>query len=239
MNITSQYYFGTLEEKLVNAGIPPEIAKRYVTYYENDLGTELSFENDELPSDDNFKTLSEMYKAFRKQYKGQSIDEMLIKKFLMIPYSQVESTRKRISELFENRFNEIEKIYESNVHIYDLQPYEATYIYDLLAKYISDEEKLFRVFKRAAIAGKLYTDNLIEAVVNAVGKELAPEVIYESAVNGYLFYPYYTAPVEALKYLKKQFDEQTIAKIIIENPDYLYLYKDEFYVELPEQKERR
>ncbi len=231
--------FAKLEQKLIGAGIPSEIAKNCVLHYERGISPELSFENDELPSDDHFKTLSKMYKVFCKQFKDQPISEVTIKGFLLTPYSQIEAARKTISELFEKYSDKISELYENDIHIYDLRADEATYIYELISDYITDEEKLWQVFKKAAIVGEFYTDSRIEAVVDAVGKCLASEVIYESVVNGYLLYPYDTDPIEALKYLRTQFDAQTTAKIIIENPDYLYLYKDEFYVEFSWQKEKR
>lgn len=237
MNKKSQDRFEILEQKLVSVGIPLEIAQKYAMFHKRWENCKVASEYYELPPDDNFKTLSKMYEIYCKQNNDQPIGELIIERFLLMPYSQVEATRKRIHKLFEKRFDEIVELYENEIHIYYLRPDEAIYIYELIAEYISDEEKLWQVFKRAAIAGEFFASSRIEAIVDTVGKKFAPEVIYESVVNGYLFYPYHTDPIEALKYLKKQFDKETIAKIIIENPEYLYVYKNDFYVEFMEIKE--
>jgi len=238
MNKT-QEHFRTLEEKLINVGIPAEIAKKYVMCQKICADRNSASESYELPSDDNFKTLSKMYEIYCKQHNDQPIGELTIENFLLTPYSQVEATRGIISELFKNRPDDIAALYENEIHIYGLRPDEATYIYDIIAEYISDEEKLWKVFKKAAVVGEFYTSSRIEALIDAVGGKYASEVIYESVVNGFLFHPYYIDPIEALKYLKTQFHEETIARIIIENPFYLYLYKDKYYVEFPDSKKIR
>ena len=228
-----------LKEKLTDAGVPADIIKSYEIHYKYGIKPEIAFENDELPPDDNFRTLAEVCRVCRENGKENQINEFMVKHFLSIPYSRVEATKAVITELFPGDVDEIFGLYEKNTDIYSLDPDEAKYIYGLLADYFKDEEKLWQVFKRAAAAGEFLTDSRIEAVVSVVGDTLAPDVIYESIVNGYLLHPYDTNPIGALKYLKTLFDEETTAKIIIENPDYLYLYKDEYYIEFPEQKAKR
>ncbi len=238
MNGTNQNFFETLEQKLVDAGIPAEIAKRYARLYSKGLRSDIAFEKGELPPDENFRTLAEMYENFYAK-KNKPISEIAIKSFLSVPYSRIISAQKVISELFPNHSHDVAWLYKEDLQIYYLQPEEVTYLHDLISEYISEDEKLWQIFKVCVKAGVFYTESRFEAVVDAVGENLAPEVIYQSTVNGYLLHPHYNDPIEALKFLRKQFDEQTTAKIIVENPDYLYLYKDEYYIEFPNQKQER
>ncbi len=238
MGITSPNYFKTLKEKLISAGIPEDIAKRYSSYYERGLMPELVFDNDEMPSDDCFKTLSQAYDLFYKN-RPDPINQFEIKSILSVPHSQVEASQKRMVELFPEHSEDILGLYNKEIQVFYLRPDEVAYLYDLISYYIPKDEKLWQVFKVSVKVGVFYTESRFEAVEDAVGKDHASQVIYESVTKGYLLHPYYTDPIAAFKYLKSMFDEQTTAKIVLENPEYLYLYKDEYYIELPHQKQER
>lgn len=230
--------FAKLEEKLKNAGVPEETAHRYVVFYERGLMPELSFENNEIPSDECFKTLSAVCDILLKK-SPESLTKFLIKNVLDIPYSQVESVRNVIESNFPNQKEDIVRLYREKEGMYYLSTDEAEYLCKLIEGYIPDKDRAWQVFVKAVAVGLYHTEQCIEAVVDAVGEQRAPEVIYEATVNGWLLHPYYTDPVEAIKYLRTMFDEQTICKVILENPEYLYLYKEDGFIEFPEQKEKR
>ena len=200
---------------------------------------ELAFENDEISSDDCFKTLSAVCDALLKN-SPESLTKLLIKNILDVPYSQVESVRNIIESNFPNHNEDVAQLYKEKFEeIYYRTVDETEYLCKLIKGYISDEDKTWQVFVKAVAVGIYRTEQCIEIVVDAVGEQRAPEVIYESTVNGWLLYPHYTDPVEAIKYLMTMFDGETICKVIMENPDYLYLYKEDGFIEFPEQKEKR
>ena len=230
--------FVELEEKLKKAGVPEDTAHNYIEIYETGLVPELEFKNDEMPSDECFKTLAEVCDILLKKHL-EIVAMFYIRNILDIPYLRVETVRNILGTIFPAQKEEIKRLYKEKVDMYYLAPDETEYLCKLIQSYIPDKEKAWQVFEKALEVGLCHTERCIEAVVDAVGEQRAPEVIYESTVNGWLLYPYYTDPVEAIKYLRTMFDEQTIAKIILENPDYLYLYKEEYYTEFPHQKESR
>lgn len=230
--------FAKLEEKLKNSGVPEGIAHKYVIFYERGLMPELAFENDEIPSDECFKTLSEVCDILSKK-SPESLTKFLIKNVLSIPYSQVETVGNILKTFFQNHKEDVDRIYKENERIYYFTAYEIEYLCKLIADYISDEDRIWQVFVKAVDIGLYHTEQRIEAIVDAVGEQRAAEIIYEATVNGWLLYPYYTDPVEAVKYLMTMFDEQTICRVILENPEYLYLYKEDGFIESSEQKEIR
>ena len=238
MDITSPNYFKTLKEKLINAGIPEDIAKRYSSYYERGLMPELAFDNDEMPSDDCFETLFKVYDLFYEN-RPEPINQFEIKGILSVPYSQVRASQERMKELLPEHSEDVLELYNKEIQVYYLKPDEVTYLYDLISDYISEDKKLWQVFKVSTKVGVFCTESRFEAVEAAVGKDYASQVIYESVAKGYLLHPYYTDPIAAFEYLRSMFDEQTTAKIVLENPEYLYLYKDEYYIEFPHQKQKR
>lgn len=230
--------FAKLEEKLKNAGVPEETAHRYVVFYERGLMPELSFENDEIPSDECFKTLSAVCDILLKK-SPESLTKFLIKNVLDIPYSQVDTVRSIIENFFSNRKEDIACLYKEKEGMYYLSADETKYLCELIEGYIADKDRAWQVFVKAVAVGLYHTERCIEAVVDAVGEQRAPEVIYEATVNGWLLHPYYTDPVEAIKYLMTMFDGEKIFKVILENPEYLYLYKEDGFIEFPEHKEKR
>lgn len=230
--------FAELEKKLKNAGVPKEMAHRYAVFYERGLMPELAFENDEMPSEECFKTLSAVCDILLKK-RPESMTKFLIKNILEIPYSQVENVRNIIETFFSNHKEDIARLYKEKEGMYYLSADETEYLCKLIEDYIPNKDRAWQVFVKAVAVGLYHTEQCIEAVVDAVGEQRAPEVIYEATVNGWLLHPYYTDPVEAIKYLRTMFDEQTICKVILENPEYLYLYKEDGFIEFPEQKEKR
>lgn len=232
--------FAKLEEKLKDSGVPKETAHKYAIFYERGLMPELAFENDEMPTDECFKTLSAVCDILlKKSASPQILTKFLIKNVLSIPYSQVETVRNVTKAFFGNHKEDIYKLYKESEKIYYFTVYEIEYLCKLIKGYIYDEEKAWQVFLKAVEVGLYHTEQCIETVACAVGEKRAPKVIYESAVHGWLLYPYYTDPVEAVKYLMTIFNEQTICRVLLESPEYLYLYKEDGFVESPEQKEIR
>ncbi len=226
-----------LKQKLIEAGIPEKIVDSYVTGYR--LGfAEFTFEEGNEPTDKNFAVLKEYYHNFYKNTKRE-INTVLIHQMLMQPPEQCDEVKLKIKELSGNEDSKIEELFKKTEALYTTSTYEIGYIYELVSDYFSDKERLWAVFTKAINAGMFWAEQCIDAIVHAVGEKFASDVLYETAVNGYLYTSLYSDPVEAIKHLEENFDSDTIAKILVEEPEYLYLYKDKYYAEFPEQKEKR
>ncbi len=226
-----------LKQKLIEVGIPVQIADRYVVGYR--LGfAEFTFEEGKAPTDKNFAILKEYYHNFFENTKKE-INTVLIHQMLIQPPEQYDEVKLKIKELSGKGDSKIEELFKKTEALYTTSTYEIGYIYELVSDYFSDKERVWAVFTKAINAGMFWAEQCIDAIVHAVGEKLAPDVLYETAVNGYLYTSLYSDPVEAIKYLEENFDSDTIAKILVEEPEYLYLYKDKYYVEFSEQKEKR
>lgn len=119
--------------------------------------------------------------------------------------------------------------------------YEEQYIFELLQDYFPDDkDKLRKVYSAAVKTGMFYVESCIDAIVDAVGYELAPKVLYEMATKGKLFFAeeYLNVP-EAIESLRKHLGPEETAKALIQRPEYLYLFKDETYADSPDQKFER
>ena len=222
------------KQKLAQAGIPQAVIKSYFVRCRLNPG----FANEEIPSDDHFKTLSVIYELFYKN-STKTITNMEIRSILSVPYSQVEEAESKIKTLFPEYVEEINELYKNDIQVYYLSSGEITYLYELVSDYISEREKLWKVLGEALKVGVFYTESRFEAVEEAVGKSLASDVIYESSIRGFLLHPYYNDPIAAMKYLRSMFDEEMTARILVENPCFLYLFKDEYFIEFPHQKKER
>ena len=122
----------------------------------------------------------------------------------------------------------------------DLDTYEAEYIFTLIRNLFPNEnDKLSKVYLRAISVGMFHTENCIEALIEGVGLELAPAVLYDLVSKGYMFSPKkYLNESEAFTYLKKHLPHQAAADLLTEHPEFLYLFKitDD---EAPAQNARR
>lgn len=226
-----------LKQKLIEVGIPVQIADSYVVGYR--LGfAEFSFEEGKIPTDKNFSILKEYYYNFFENTKRE-INTVLIHQMLIQPPEQCDEVKLKIKELSGKEDSEIERLFKKTEALYTTSAYEIGYIYELVSDYFSDKERVWAVFTKAINAGMFWAEQCIDAIVHAVGEKFASDVLYETAVNGYLYTSLYSDPVEAIKHLEENFDSDTIAKILVEEPEYLYLYKEDGFIELPEQQEKR
>lgn len=218
--------------------MPETTANRYAVLYKSGLMPELAFKNDEMPSDDCFKTLSAICDILLKKSPA-SITKFLINSILTLPYSEVEEARHIIERFFCNHKQDIDALYKENEKVYFLLCEGAEYLCRMITSYIADQDKAWEVFAKAVTVGIYQAELRLDAVFEAVGEERAPEIIYASAVNGWLLHPRDTDPAEAIKYLMTMFDAQTICKILLEQPAYLNLYKEDGFAESSEERERR
>ena len=238
MNGVTTEFLTELQDKLIDANVPFDVVESFVLYYKSGFVPEIRFKNDEIPSDDCFKTLGEACKTLYA--KGEpSITVMEVSNILKIPYSRVYAAKERMFELFPGRFSEIYKFVYGGLGIIYTDRDKIDCVYNLVSEYFSEPDGKWKAFERAVELGEECSRERFSAVVEAVGEKLALKVVYEATVNGFLLYPYYTDPVGAIKMLRKRFDGETTAKILINETDYLYLYKDEDYIELPEDRQAR
>ncbi len=226
MSITNlpESFFEELTTKLINVGIPEDISKKYSGIYKRGLSPEIEFENHIIPDDDHFETLRRIYPVF---YEGKEIREFDIKQILNISYRDVEKAKSKMKEYFDS--DDVELLYLNDEEVYRIGAYEVEYIYGLVDDIIKDKSKQWEVFKRAVPVGMFITETRFEAVKSAVCEDTLEEVIYFTTVNGFLLYSYYNDPEKAIDFLKERFDKETIRKILVENEDFLYLFKEEYY----------
>ena len=202
-----------LKQKLIDAGIPEKIIDSYVTGYR--LGfSEFTFEEGKTPTDKNFTDLKEYYHNFFENTKRE-INTVLIHQMLIQPPEQCDEVKLKIKELSGKEDPKIEELFKKTEALYTTSAYEVEYIYELVSDYFSDKEKVWAVFVKAINAGMFWAEQCIDAIVHAVGEKLAPDVLYETAVNGYLYTSLYSDPLEAIKHLEENFDSDTIAKILV------------------------
>lgn len=231
-------FYKQLQEKLIESGIPAELAQKYCMQAKRGLMPEFGFNGDKMPSDGCFKNLAVIYKDFYLN-RALTIQPFEIISILSISEAQPEEAKQKISELFPEYADDIPELYKSDMQLYYLNADDAEYLCSLISDYINERDRQWQVFKKAAKVGVFCTESRFEAVEAAVGKQLASQVIYEATVNGYLLHPHYTDPIAAIRSLSGKFNELMIARILLENPDYLYLYKDQYFIEKESQKEER
>lgn len=152
-----------------------------------------------------------------------------------------ETAQQRMAALFPTHAEEALRLHEEDAQIAHLSPYEAAYLYSLISDYFDDKERVWQVFRRAAKVGVFFTESRFEAVEQTVGEALAPEVIYDSTVNGYLLCPEVAEvdPERALACLKKRFDEKTCAEILAKNQEFLRLFKAKYHTETAAESAER
>lgn len=192
---------------------------------------------EKIPSSEYLKTVLVICDIFYNGHKERMTRDE-IDNYITIPYSRVEAAMKKLQKLFPKHSEEVAGLYRKSIQVYYLTPEEAEYLYLLISDYV-ETDKVWDVFKAAVEIGVFCSESRIEAMEDAVGESLAGELIYETVVKGYLFRPDYTDPIAALESLKNHFDKETAAKLLSENPEYLVLFKDEFYDEAPEEREER
>ncbi len=199
---------------------------------------EIRFAGNTLPSDDCFKTLVAARNAARYKRPDRYeilFDSILIKKLLSVPYSRVVEVIEEISELTGFAEKTVCRWYDGKPEMFLVSKEDAK----LLAEYLTQsfgERIRTAVYKEAILLGANEAKRRIEGLRRHVGK-YTKEVLSGMYVNThdvhFLFYPYYTDPVDAIGFLREHFDEETTAHIIVHNPHYLYGYKNKLYHDDP------
>lgn len=215
-----------------------DVAERFYKDYKmdvySDLVPEVRFEGHILPSDDCFKTLTAARNAMKVKRQSdyrKYFDQLLVKKLLEIPYTQVEETTNEICKLTGYSVDSVKKWYEGNIDMFFVTP-NTVKEFILYASSKFDGRIWKALIRDALVLGVNEAKRRIDGLITYTG-EFAEEVLYNLYVNrpgnSYLFFPYYTDPVEAMLHLKERFDEETTSHILISNPWYLYAYKHKAY----------
>ena len=215
-----------------------DVAEKFYRDYKLDVCSgivpEVRFDDHKVPSDDCFKTLLAARNSLKAKepvkYKDL-FDQLAVKKLLQIPYAQVLETAAAICKYTGFSENVVFKWYEDKLEMF----YVTKEMVNELVQYISslfDERVCKAAFKDAILIGVDEAKRRIDGLISYTGK-FAQEIMYflylKNPGNSYLFYPYYTDPVEAIVHLRKYFDEETTAHILISDQWYLYVYKDKAY----------
>lgn len=202
--------------KLATAGLYPEIL----------------FET--LPEAECFETLAavKVARSNRSSFIAQDkLSDIEIKKLLSIPYSRVKEAAKHICIVLDCPEYIVGKWYQDNIELYFVSKSDVYNINETLSEFFPRSmHKHF--FKEALILGQRETFRRLHYLHEATGRR-TDEIVYEmycrSGQLGYLFYPYYTDPVEAIQYLERHFDPEMIAHILKTDLDYLHAYKSKDY----------
>lgn len=202
--------------KLATAGLYPEILF------------------DTLPESECFETLAAVKAALSKrstQNEQNKLSDIEIKKLLGIPYSQVKEAATHICRILDYPEYIVSKWYQEHLELYFVTKSDVYNINETLAEYF--HRSVYKhFFVDALILGHKETFHRLYELHRATMRR-TDEVVYEMYCRngklGYLFYPYYTDPVEAIRYLERHFDPETIAHILKTDLDYLHAYKSKDY----------
>lgn len=219
-----------------------DVAERFYKDYKmdvrSDLMPEVRFEEHALPTDDCFKTLVAARNAMRvkrpSDYK-KYFDQLTVKKLLQTPYTQVIEAATAICRFTGFTEDSVCKWYEGYTDMF----FVTKKTVNEFAEYISD---LFDVqickalFREAIVLGVDEAKRRVDGLIAHTGV-YAKEILYNQYIkvpgNTYLFYPYYTDPVDAIAHLRENFDEETTAHILVSDTWYLYVYKHKAYHDAP------
>lgn len=219
-----------------------DVAERFYKDYKmdvrSDLMPEVRFEGHTLPSDDCFKTLVAARNAMKvkrpSDYK-KYFDALTIKKILQIPYTQVIEAATSICRFTGFSEDTVCKWYEGYIDMF----FVTKKTVNEFAEHISmlfDEKICKSIFREAIVLGADEAKRRIDGLITHTGV-YAKEVLYNLYVKApgtaYLFFPYYTDPVDAIEHLRECFDEETTAHILVSDTWYLYVYKHKAYHDTP------
>ena len=212
-----------LKEKFDEYGLM-DISESFCESYElalEDMYPEIRFD-DELPSDECFKTLVSIQSSKRE------LTAFEIKRILEVPYSQVQQVQEMICDYYNYPRGLLEKYYEKDLSMYFVMPSTVNKIYDYLSGKF-EKEICKHIFLDSLVLGYLETKERIDVLVEYTGTA-SSDILYEMYCRngklGYLMYPYYINPIKAIKYLAEMLDKSTVVHILKTDFGYLYAYKD-------------
>lgn len=219
-----------------------DVADKFYEEYsmdvQSDLMPEVRFEGHELPSEDCFRTLVAARNAMKagtpSDYK-KYFDVLTVKKILQVPYVQVIEAAAEICRATGFSDNVVCRWYAENIDMFFLTKKTVEKFSDHVSMFFG--KKILRlIFKEAIVLGADEAIRRIDGLFKHTGiyaKEVLDALYEKSRETAYLFYPYYTDPVDAMAHLREYFDEETTAHILSSNVRYLYVYKHKDYHDAP------
>lgn len=226
--------FDILKLRFIKAGLPEEIYSRFVAMYRKGIFSEIQFDGDEIPPEENFLTLAEVYKVFLG--KGYKITDYHIKTYLTIPYSQVRRVRVKLNKLFGAEREELQELYK-NEAMFFLNEKDVVEVYELLRELDCNKADRWEIANRVFDLGIADGRERIEIVRRAVEKEDFNAVVVETGARGVLFFPSPFEPLKGIEYLSARFPKKTVAKILINELMLLVCFQEEGFVESNGKKE--
>ena len=226
---SNENFFDTLKSKLIKCGISDETASEFCSCYKHGLSQELRFENDTMPNDDRFKTLFIMHSLFYKSKDRPEISTYEIRRILDVSYEKVCAVKNEMMLLFKEHKELVNKLFDTEEYVYYLAINQLKPLYAFVSQYTDDDVRRWDLFKHVLQIGLSVAEERVAVLKEAIPEKTVPEVVYETGVNGFLFYPYYNEPKNGILYLKERFDKVTIAKILVENLEFLYFFKEPYY----------
>lgn len=221
-----------LSIRLTACGLSDRSVSTFVSLYRMELTLglcpEIKFENNTIPSENCFKTLSEaqcILKRFSAKRNLENIPPLEIHAYLKQPYEKVERTKSAIQIHTGWTAQELDELFsapewllidEASVHQF-FAWLKDNYTDKLPAK----------IYKKAALIGIEETQRRIHEITDLLGPDKCYELIQlEANRYGWLFYGYKTDPVDCVKFLleEKGFSAEKVLEILNNEPDLFYHY---------------
>lgn len=219
-----------------------DVAQNFYEAYKMDVSAgimpEVRFEDHKLPADDCFKTLVAARNAMKVKSPTkytEAFSPIIVKDILQVPYACVIEAALSICKNTGFSENAVYRWYEGEISMFFVKKGTVEELASFITS-VFDERICRALFKEAIILGIEESKRRIGAFIANTGC-FAYETIYSLYVKrqtgSYLLYPYYTNPIEAIDYLGKFFDKETVSHILTTDTMYLYVYKDSAYHNSP------
>lgn len=226
--------FGELFSKLRAAGLPEgqaqTFAERCCGYRDYNPAYFELFRNQQMPSDDCFRTLAEAQVIFAsKTDSGNDSQELdFIDRYLNVPYSDVVEVKKEIARSFDVDDSSVEAVYAQDPEWLLITADSVKAFSDFLHSQFRDPDLMWSIYKEAALLGLEKTQYRIDNVLDLLGAKIGEMVIRKDLQGeAWLFYRWFPDPVGCIRYmLECGLAPDKIQIILQQEPRLLYVYKE-------------
>lgn len=226
--------FRELFSKLRAAGLPERQAQTFAEqccgYRDYNPAYFELFKNQQMPSDDCFRTLAEAQIIFAsKTDSGNDSQELdFIDRYLNVPYSVVVEAKTEIAGSFGVDGSSVEAVYAQAPEWLLITADSVKAFASFLHTQFRDPDLIWSIYKEAALLGLEKTQYRIDNILDLLGAEIG-EMVIRNDLQGesWLFYRWFTDPVGCIRYmLECGLTPDKIQIILQQEPRLLYVYKE-------------
>ena len=220
-----------LSIKLAACGLSDRSVSTFVSLYRMELTLglcpEIKFENNTIPSENCFKTLSEAQRILSSKGNLENIPPLEIHAYLKRPYEKVERTKSAIQIHTGWTAQELDELFSTPEWLL-IDDASVHQFFAWLKDNYTDKLPA-KIYKKAALIGLEETQRRIHAITDLLGPDKCYELIQlEANRYGWLFYGYKTDPVDCVKFLmgEKNLSAEKVIEILNIEQDLFYHYNN-------------